>query len=578
MKRPNLLLGTVFMILILSVVPLSAFGTGVKYFEFAPDTGLTLNIASVDTPYQIFYPQNDFVSGFDVWIDNVGSPGTASFGLRDANDNLLTAKTVSIPYVPQVWGGQTLHIEFDNPVAVSSTALYKIKMATSMSNLRLYYANRIQLLQHTAGYVPIESVLGPARLGTVDQNFFFKIALYENGDTIPPIISNVTSSFVSTQSLQLEFNTNEPVDYQVVLAPAGGGDSQIRDWSGIYEFCNPGILNCGASFSVLPNTAYNYQIAAKDYAGNLSQTNGVLTTPDNPLLGSTPSSSTSPTESPAIISDARIVSLYPRSVKISWQTDKAANSNLVLSLDPLGNQIVGSVTDTTLELTHTLDSGAILTPETNYFAAIASTAPDSSPASQILGFTTPKETAPPPDGESSTNPSEQSQSQTNNSQSNNQGASNTNQTNGANTSPSNQGVTANNSNLPEPTITILPSDQNGGNKVIIEWSAPQSGEPNNGYRIDIFDSNNKLTKQIIVPSGVHKVEIEDLPPGVYRFLIYANQNGILERIVKEATVTIHEKTISFFKSSFFYWLVFLVVFLGAIIGFYAIRFKRTNSN
>ncbi len=511
-------------ILVFLVTPFPVLAAGIKYFEFAPDTGLMKNIGSIDV-YQPFYPNNDFVSGFDIWVDNVGDSGTVSFGLRDANDNLLAAKTVSIPFVSPSWSGRVLHIDFDSPVAVSGIAEYKIKMATNMPNLRLYYANQVQLLQHNNIQVPVSSVLGPVRFGGVSQDFFFKIALYENSDTNPPVISNVTSSLISPASLKMEFNTNEPVDYQITLTPVRGGASQIKNWNGFYEFCNEGIVNCGATFPVEPNTTYNYQVIAKDYADNTSQINGVIRTAENPE---------NPPGNPPVIFNSQVVAITPYSVKIAWQTDITADSKLVISRDPLGERIMTSISDPTFELAHTLGTNNILEPGASYFATLISNAPNRQSASQTLNVTT-----------SNTTSSEDQ---------------------------SNQNQTTAGQNMNELIISTTTVDSIR----TVEWTGPNAGEPKGGYRTDIFDANNTLIKQIITPAGAHKAEITDLPPGDYRFVTYANQGKYFEKVAKETAITIAKKSPPFFKNPLLYKIAIPILLVGAILAFYVLRVKKIN--
>ncbi len=507
-------------ILVFFIMPFPVLAAGIKYFEFAPDTGLKANIGSIDV-YQPFYPNNDFVSGFDVWIDNPGDSGTISFKLKDAQNNFLAHKTVSIYSIPPSWSGGVFHVDFDNPVSVSSTALYKIEMTTTMPNLRLYYANQIQLIQHNNVQVPVTSILGPVFFGDVPQDFFFKIALYENGDTNPPVISNVTSSLISSHSLKLEFNTDEPVDYQMTLTPAQGGMGQVKDWNGFYEFCNVGIQNCGATFSVEPNTSYNYQIAVKDYADNSSQVNGMVTTAENQenSLGN-----------PPVISNGRFIAVTPNSVKIAWQTDIAANSELLISHDSLGGQVVTSVNDATFELEHTLQTSNVLVPGMGYFAAIRSTASNGQSARQILSFTT------------SESESTSSQDQ------------------------SNQNQTTSTQNLNEPIVGTT----------TIEWTEPSTGEPQGGYRVDIFNTDNKLVKRIAAQIDSHKIEITDLPPGNYRFVAYADQGNYFEKIAKETTFKIAEKSLPFSRRSLIYKISIPTILIGIIAGFYILRVRKIN--
>ena len=92
-----------------------AFAAELKYFESSYDVAGSLILATAGLSFQYFITYDDYISGFDIWVENEGSSGTASFGLRDSNDNLLSAKTITVPYVARAPGGQKLHIVFDQP-------------------------------------------------------------------------------------------------------------------------------------------------------------------------------------------------------------------------------------------------------------------------------------------------------------------------------------------------------------------------------------------------------------------------------------------------------------------------------
>src|SRR3989344_1826148 len=150
----------------LSIVGVAA--AELKYFESFYDAAGNLTLATAGPSYQYFIPYDDYISGFDIWVENEGNSGTASFGLRDSNDNLLSAKTISIPHIARTPAGQKLHIAFDQPVAIVSLQTYKIKMVSSMPKLKIYYSNLVDIQVHNATN-SIEKQIKPAYIGANEQ-------------------------------------------------------------------------------------------------------------------------------------------------------------------------------------------------------------------------------------------------------------------------------------------------------------------------------------------------------------------------------------------------------------------------
>ena len=566
-------------------LPLLTAAAGNKYFEFAPDTDLTISLSDVNTPSQTVYPQNDFISGFDLWFDNSGEAGSATLTLKNAAGNILSSKTATLPKANPVWSGNLFHVDLQNTIAVSSTAPYKISITSAMPNLRLYYGNKIRILESNSPYPPPENVLGATQLGTAPQNFYFKIALYEDNDTDPPIISNASSSLFSPSTLAISFNANEPVDYMILLTQSPGGTSETYNWSGSYAFCNQGIKTCQASFEIQPETSYAYKITALDYTQNKSELSGTIDIPSNPVVeesgGANPEENTTP---PPVISGAKIVSVTDQSVTATWQTDLAATSIMIVSLDPMGANIIASLNDQTMEFFHTMTITGDLLPQTNYFAALVSSLPTGQSASQVVGFTTLVSTAPQnttsTTSTTSTTQTNTTQTQTNTSNITNNSTSSSNITHIDTTQvPANQ-VTGASAALPEPTITIVTA-ADGSQILEIEWKAPSYGEPNRGYQIDILDAENRLAERIVVEAGIHKIQIKTLPVGNYHLLIYANQDGVLTRIARVLVVQMPKgKTtpwslfFNFLGTPAFYGLAVLLTIIGGIAAFYAFKLKK----
>lgn len=491
----------------------SATAAELKYFDFSPDISGSLIIYNSETPYQYFIPYDDYISGFDMWAENTGNAGTASFGLRDSNNNLLASKTITIPYLAKQWGGKKIHIQFDEPVNVVSGNIYKIKILSSMPKLKIYYGNLINLQLHNSNELQ-DFHIKPAYLGDNEQNFVFKFSLYEDGDLSGPIISNVNVSVLTNETAKLNFNANEPIDYKIIYWPIGEANQQTN-YSGNYISCYGGIKICNLEISILPNKNYAYQFFAKDIWGNENFIEGNFVSlagwvPENstssiiiPLSTSSQSQATSteslPDISGPVISVVNVIFLTANSVKISWKTDEAANSSLLIGLNMPGQQVITSVGDTTYELEHILNSGGVLHPDINYYAKITSGDISGNYSSHQFNFNTFKDSL-------IQDLNQQEQQNQQNQQDNEQ----------------------------QSALNIT----TGNNNTEVSWNNIQQSSTN-GYRIDIFDKNKKLVKQIFVSGDINNAFVKDLADGDYYLVTYADNNGIYEKIAAAQNFTIN---------------------------------------
>lgn len=501
------LLVAILMLVALSHAP-SAYAAA-AYFEFHPDYAQSLLVASSDTVFEVFLPLNEYLAGFDFWVSTAGQTGDATFTLLDPSGAELASRTVPVPAIADSAGGTRLHIDLPSQLAVTGNSAYSIRISTAMPTLRLYYANQNRLLAHNAS--PAASYSGGlARIGSQDEQFSFTFALYENAETAAPVLSNVSVSQPAVGQTTLSFNANEPVDWKVTY------NTSVLDWTGSYSSCQPQIQTCTVSLPVSPGTDYTYTLAVRDSWGNHSGVSGTFTSlgygqtpvPTASVAGSpapspsgAPITAPTPDTTPLSITGLRIAGLAARSAGFAWTTNKAANATVVVQLTPV-LITAGGNSDGTLELEHLITVGT-LTPDTYYQATVTSVDGAGLRATATATFLTPKETpASPP----SSNPSP---------------------------TPAPSGGPS----APPP----LAQPGSGAGPPGVQWSPPAGGEPKDGYRVDVFDSQNKLIKTITIPAGTHTATLTGLVQGQHRVIVYAKHDGVYEKVAAPTTITVRTK-------------------------------------
>lgn len=546
------------LLLALFFIAPSVQGAEMRYFEFAPDISGTSLIGSTAV-YQYVKPYDDYISGFDVWVSNTGSSGSASFSLRAQNDMVLATKSVTIPNAPPVWGGTFVHVALPSSVHVSSTETYKIRMTTSMPSLRLYTVDLTQLRPHDSGE-PIPPQVLPAYVGTTEQRYAYKFALYEDNDTASPILSDFVLSLASPQLMNLSFRANEPVDRRVLYGLTGQAlDSEIP-FTNLYRLCPPGGVVCTLSIPTIPNTGYSYRFTARDAWGNETVQEGSFISSAEWFASSSTSPAIPPQPSSTItIINPRAEQITEHSATIVWTTDVPGNSSALLSIrDYLGFRAIASFGDSTLELEHALPTGMILIPNTQYFVSLTSFDSGGNYSGANIEFVTlggaiapPPPVNPPPQ-----NPPPQSPPQAPLPQ------------------PSSTPSTIPDPTIPPPTspaVIVTPSTNEGGSGVVLQWSVPSTGAPSGGYRIDVFDMGNVLRGQFFSTSP--DVTLSSLPAGDYRAVVYADEGGIFTKVALPAPITVaapYTKPASAWDNLTLY----LSLFIGIIGAFLVIFFVQ----
>ncbi len=130
-------------------------------------------------------------------------------------------------------------------------------------------------------------------------------------DTIPPAISGITTSNITSSSAVVNWSTNEQATSQVEygLSTAYGLTSNLDSTL---------KTNHTVSLSELsPSTTYHFRIRTMDALGNLSVSNG-----------GTFNTLPAPDQTPPVISSIETTSLTPSTILINWVTNESATSQV----------------------------------------------------------------------------------------------------------------------------------------------------------------------------------------------------------------------------------------------------------
>lgn len=495
------------LLLIIGVfMPMRSFAAEEKFFEYATDVGTPVDVPVGSIAIQEFKVYNDYMNAVDVWFDNSGSSGTATFSLLDSANNELVSTSVSIPHADPFYAGQRLHVKFSKTVSTTSGAWYKLRISSASLQFRLYVIKRIQYVEHNAPY-PTDYSVGSSLLNGDPLFAVFKFALYEEIDTTPPVITNASTTIASPDAVTISFNANELVDRMLTYGPIGSGIVSTVGYTGNYSICFEGIYACPITIDTRRDTVYAYRLTARDSWGNESYVDGAFEswkpgTPDpstntfatspaqTPPLAA-PSISKAPMAQPLVISSEQIVSVTRSAVMVSWATDRAANSSLIVSTDPVGGMILKTVADGAMELNHVLATPDVLAANTAYYATIVSHDANGVVSAKIIPFTTLKKTS----------------------------------TIALPTLPdlSGQAVQA----------SVSPDQQT----LTVSWSGvARSGASVGGYRVDVINGQGNLFQTKTVSAGTYSVIMPGLTGGEYHAVVYANNNGVMEKVAEPAVV------------------------------------------
>ena len=302
----------------------------------------------------------------------------------------------------------------------------------------------------------------------------------------------------------------------------------------------------------------------------------------------TQSSDAPPPVQHVAITNARVVGVTDTTVTLAWSTDIAADSKASVrsQLNPL--YVVGASYDPTFELEHTITVTGLI-PNVNYFADVFSsqsneivlttytisfktlTAQAQAPSAPV----TPPTVAPNPPTTQTPAPNqpETGTNNTANPPTNSNPTANTPNTGTTSNNPNSTNRTNGNDAGGSSSNELAVGTGSDSNETSIKWQVPTGGEPINGYRIDIFDYDHNLERQIHVPAGTHIKEIAKLFPGVHHAVVYADNDGVYKKVAPSASFLLQSN-----NNDMLYKIIGLIILWAiGLGGYFRWKFKKEKT-
>ena len=312
-----------------------SIGTSNITFDFTLGSGIDTNVAGLGGDLLTSVGSGSYTGGTSSDTTAPSTPGTPSLTVVSSSQINLswTASTDNVAvtgYRVERCSGSTTCSNYSQ-IATPSTNSYS-NTGLSAGTIYRYRVRSVDAAGNLSSYSSTSNTTTQALL-----------------DTIPPTISSVTLSSITSSGASVSWTTNEPVNTQVDygLTASYGNSSTLNSSL---------VTSHSATLSGLSaGTAYHYRVKSRDSAGNLSQSS------DNTLTTQNIQDSTAP----SVPSGLTATPTSGNQIQISWSasTDTAGTGQTISGVS--GYQIFrGSNLVNTTASTAYLDNG--LTPGTDY--------------------------------------------------------------------------------------------------------------------------------------------------------------------------------------------------------------------
>ncbi len=244
-----------------------------KFFEFVPRSQEKITI-SKNVIEESFIPFNDFLSGFNLFVNNL-KVKDLDITILDKNNQVFWQKKIGIPIINGGWWGREYFIPLGDNYQINSGDEYKliIKGNSASSSMDIFVKDVLEMLQGTESYLYFPENLKNLKIDGKETNYALKLAFYENKETIPPIISNFRLEIIDNQTVNILFNSNEPIIY--LLKYKSNLDFSTSTFEiNYFENCPYKVKDCQILLTVFPEREYNFLLEVYDYWQNKTEKEG----------------------------------------------------------------------------------------------------------------------------------------------------------------------------------------------------------------------------------------------------------------------------------------------------------------
>ncbi len=251
----------------------------------------------------------------------------------------------------------------------------QIEYGTTTTYGRSTTANAILVTAHSQGLTGLTaSTIYHYRVKSTDkagntaisQDFTFTTVA---ADQTPPVISNVSSSSLTTTGATITWTTDEASSTQVDYGTAASVYPNSTT-----KKATPVTTHSQTLSGLSASTTYHYRVKSADAAGNLAaSTDFTFTTQASPNGGA------------PVISNIKVSRVTSQGVTISWNTDLRSDTQVQFGLSGLDRS---STLNTKLVTSHSQNLGGLQASTTYYYQVQSKTSAGVKAVSQTFTFTT----------------------------------------------------------------------------------------------------------------------------------------------------------------------------------------------
>jgi len=247
-----------------------------KVFDFSPlsSEGILLKDKILVQP---FIPLSDNLSVISFWLDNPTS-SEINFKILDEDDKMLYQKRIIVPVLEGGFWGKEFQIFLGTNINLESDKTYNLLIeGINAARLKFFVKNTLELISGYENYLFLSESLKPLKINNQESNYFLKISFYEGQEFDPPIITNLEIRPVTSEKVEVYFNTNEQIiynfEYKQINSPTTS--FYIKE---DFEICPEKLRKCFISLDVIPSTTYVFKLIASDFWNNSTVISGNFTT------------------------------------------------------------------------------------------------------------------------------------------------------------------------------------------------------------------------------------------------------------------------------------------------------------